>query len=502
MVSNKQSNEFAIKWLEKYKNLKSTEHEVEKGFSEECSALGFEMDCGNSFEDAFPNALNNYNKLEQIIDRINDTKLLGSAIFSKWRYITHWSFGESLLSPENRAWFIIAFSRLSILSSEDSSRSFALQGQAKKIKIISNNVCYGPCPMLEEEVEQHLTMTDDGRVWFSGYNFGNTSGKYERGRTKQFSLDKEKADRVFSAFSRFFSGEFEDIFATDIGFWELIITNTEGQEFVFKGSLCADYEIDGIDLSEMLRDALGIESLFVFDGDDKPDRIERVSIDYHRVTKIKPKVPTAGTFDKVTWDYSEQLVIDRETETIEHIQRIGTGCIITRKYHVEEGVSNFFDDQDADSLFENIKVNPPDVADNLNEIKEYNITVDFKKRPQQIITGSFDLHGLPEDWPKFAEEIFDFMQFYGWGEILNSSLYRKVKRRAGDYMFCSVEFSEGGKNYYYISDDDTIKAGDLVIVPTGEDGHTATVKVVNVEYFSEENLPFSIEKAKYIIRRE
>ncbi|HOJ12192.1 MAG TPA: hypothetical protein PK733_16605 [Clostridiales bacterium] len=68
-------------------------------------------------------------------------------------------------------------------------------------------------------------------------------------------------------------------------------------------------------------------------------------------------------------------------------------------------------------------------------------------------------------------------------------------------MFCSVEFTEGGKSYYYISDDDTIEVGDLVIVPVGKDEHTATVEVVNIEYFSEEKAPFPIEKAKHIIGR-
>lgn len=64
-----------------------------------------------------------------------------------------------------------------------------------------------------------------------------------------------------------------------------------------------------------------------------------------------------------------------------------------------------------------------------------------------------------------------------------------------------MKFTEGGKSYYYISDDDTIEVGDLVIVPVGEYEHTATVEVVNIEYFSEEKAPFPIEKVKPIIGR-
>src|SRR5574344_1907065 len=85
----------------------------------------------------------------------------------------------------------------------------------------------------------------------------------------------------------------------------------------------------------------------------------------------------------------------------------------------------------------------------------------------------------------------------------NPSVYSNGKSRDGEFMFCSVKFTKGGKSYYYISDDDTIEVGDLVIVPVGNYEHTAykrtaTVEVVNIEYFSEEKAPFPIEKVKPI----
>jgi hypothetical protein len=234
----------------------------------------------------------------------------------------------------------------------------------------------------------------------------------------------------------------------------------------------------------------------------KSDKINRIAVDYHRTTKIKPAmVPDDVTWEYLTWHYTEQLIVDRESVSIEHIQRIGSGCIITRKYQVEEGVSSLLDNLDVDSLFENIDGNHSDVIDNPNETKDYTITVDFREKPQLVIKGSFDKNGLPKDWPGFAEDIFNFMRFYGLGEILDPSVYRKGKRRTGEFMFCSVEFTEGGKSYYYISDDDTIEVGDLVIVPVGKDEHTATVEVVNIEYFTEDETPLPIEKAKHIIGR-
>ena len=87
------------------------------------------------------------------------------------------------------------------------------------------------------------------------------------------------------------------------------------------------------DLSDLVRDTVGMDDLYVFDGNCKPDLINKITLDYHRVTKIetKPK-PEGAKWKYLTWDYTEHLIIDRATETLEHIQNIGTGCKVSRKY--------------------------------------------------------------------------------------------------------------------------------------------------------------------------
>ncbi|MGI6622509.1 MAG: hypothetical protein ACOX4T_05125 [Acetivibrionales bacterium] len=89
-----------------------------------------------------------------------------------------------------------------------------------------------------------------------------------------------------------------------------------------------------------------------------------------------------------TWDYAEQLVVDRKTETLEHTQRIGPGSVITRKYYVQEGVVGLLDDLDADCLFEHIVGNAPDVIADPLETKDYEITVGFKKRTAAFYQGA------------------------------------------------------------------------------------------------------------------
>ncbi|MEG0109370.1 MAG: hypothetical protein RR705_11070, partial [Lachnospiraceae bacterium] len=367
---------------------------------------------------------------------------------------------------------------------------------------VSNEMGYGPCPEPNDIVEQHITINSYGRVWFSAYAFGDGLGKYEKVQTKNYKMEMSVAENVLNKVAIYFSNEYDEIFATDIGSWEMEITNTDGKTYKFRGSLCADFEVDGIDLSDLIRDALNMQDLYVFDGNNKPDVINRIVLDYHRLTKIKPKeVPEDATWEFVTWDYTERLILDRETEKLEHIQNIGTGCKISHKYEIEGGIESLLDDFDPDVLFGNIVGNPEDVVETPNEFKDYKVTIDYKKNPQKVITGTFDKNGLPDDFEEFADTVFGFMRFYGLGEILDPSVYGKVKRCTTDYIFCSVTFDEGQKSYYYLTEDDGIEVDDFVIVPAGKDNHEAIVKVVNIEYFKDDNVPLPIDKIKRIIRK-
>ena len=283
MADMNQIHEFAVKWIDKFRDQKTNYIElVDHYMADYCAALGFEMDCGHAFERVYGAAVNNSDELDKVIDDITDISLLGSAIYSQWRYFNHWAYtGAEILEPKNRAWFILALSRLALLSDEN---PFIFEGTLKKMRIISNSICYGPCPEPEDEVEQHLTVNTDGRVWFSAYAFRDRSGKYTKARTNNFSIDSGAATELLNKVAAYFSEEYTDAFATDIGDWVIELTNADDKTYKFRGSLCADFEVDGVDLSDLIRNTLGLPDLYAFDGNNKPDQINRIVPDYHRVT--------------------------------------------------------------------------------------------------------------------------------------------------------------------------------------------------------------------------
>lgn len=270
----------------------------------------------------------------------------------------------------------------------------------------------------------------------------------------------------------------------------------------FRGLLCADFCNKCSDSSDHVQETAGMDDLPNSYGNCKRDIITRITLDYHRITKIKPnEVPEDAAREYLTWDYTESLIIDRKTESLEHIQNVGTECKVSRKYEIKCGIENLLDNFDAEDLFSHIKGNPGDVIETPNETKNYKITVEYKNKPQRIIEGSYDKNGLPEDFAYFAETVINFIGFYGIGEILDPSVYGKIKRRQSEHIFCSVVFDAGYKSYYYLTDDDSIEIGDFVFVPAGHNNREVLVEVVDIEYFSDENVPIPLEKTKRIIRK-
>lgn len=76
--------------------------------------LGWLMDCGDAFAEAYPHAGTPEGLLEAM-DTINDVSLLGSGIFSRWRYITHWKYGGTP-EEDDIKWFRLALRGLSQLA--------------------------------------------------------------------------------------------------------------------------------------------------------------------------------------------------------------------------------------------------------------------------------------------------------------------------------------------------------------------------------------------------
>lgn len=498
MSEIKEIHDFAVKYRELYKNPQTLEYEVLEGFDKLCFLNGFEMDCGKRFINTFSSeAFYNYEEFDKVIDGIYDISLLGSAIFSYWRYITHWSYGESLLDKKNRQWFIAAFNRLAKISDKLLINQVVFEGKLQKIQLRTNILQLGFIPYKGREIEQRLTITADGKVWFSRYGYGESAKKYDLIEKTNYTISKSATDSIFMAISSYFCKNHNTFVVKDAGIWDLTLTNTEGRTFKFIGCLPVQTQNDLTELSDIIRTNLECQDVFAFD--DNPNFVTRIEISYHRRTKVNFS-NDPDIIDYIIWEYDENFTIDLFSGTLKLIRKINPEYCITNTYSMPNVIQNIFNDISL-NIFSEIEENPPDAVDNPLSFREYAITIFTKYGEVRHITGSFDKNGLPADWCKFIENIYDLIAFYGIGEIFDAKIYNKAKRRKSDIIYCNVSFEEFGKTYCYIADSDDYCIGDFVIVPAGVDNHEALVRIESIDYYSADKVPYPLEKTKHILRK-
>ena len=94
-------------------------------FPNDCRALGFVMDCGGAFSQKYGmKPWYEAKALQECIDDVDDIQLIGSALFSKWRYYNHWAY-PSEADADTKEWFLLLFRRIKSLEEMASAKSIS-----------------------------------------------------------------------------------------------------------------------------------------------------------------------------------------------------------------------------------------------------------------------------------------------------------------------------------------------------------------------------------------
>jgi hypothetical protein len=146
--------------------------------------------------------------------------------------------------------------------------------EIRSIRIESNNICYGPEPDADDEVEQYLTISSTGRVWFSARNYQQYCNSKDYCRKKQVSIDKWKAEFLL----RLIDNISEDMpFVTDVGSYDLEIRYANDRTRRISGSLIGNVyshaygEEDNVDVTRLIRRFIPVYGLWAFNGSTAPD---------------------------------------------------------------------------------------------------------------------------------------------------------------------------------------------------------------------------------------
>lgn len=368
-----------------------------------------------------------------------------------------------------------------------------LRGPVVKVVLVSSPIGGRRGRLYGVETEQRLSLSEKGGASLTRYyEMEEDEEWHSRTIREKLHADRKTVRAVMEGILECLP-HLECVRADDAGDWELILEDSKGNRCRAYGTLERDCMAA---LSDEIREKLGRKDLFLFNG--IYDRVDRLEFTLHRTEKIRPRGPLPEGLQYVTWDYHEKMVMDRAAETVEYDRQIFAACDVKTRYHLEEAVSSFLDGL-SPWVFSIVEGNPKDVCVDPLRSCDYTIVLTMEKGGKREIRGSYDKKGLPADWPAFAENFYQFLSYYGLGEIFNAAAYGKVRRRAGELIFCAVSFEEGGQKYWYMADSDEYEAGDFVQVPAGVDNHVAIGRVESVVYCQKEEAPYPVDEVKHIM---
>ena len=101
------AHEFSVKWYDAFSKWDGTGKLFdETAFSQDASACGFYMDCGNMFKKVFPEYAYGTTDIRSMLDENKDIdlQLIGSELYSQWRYFNHWAMTGP--SEKDIQWFL------------------------------------------------------------------------------------------------------------------------------------------------------------------------------------------------------------------------------------------------------------------------------------------------------------------------------------------------------------------------------------------------------------
>lgn len=478
---------------------------LNEAFGETCERLGFAMDRGEAFIRAYSSrAFFEAEALARCVNEIRDAALLGSAIFSKWRYLTRWCEAPLEQEEAHERWFLLAFLRLGQLTAGPAERP-RFRGRMKKFRIAASAGGLRAWTA-GEKLGERLMVCEDGRVRRTEIFEAGACGGYRKKRTAWTCCSRRGLSLLFAVLTLLARSDAlthgGGVLLCDGGEWSLKLWGRSGETAKYSGSLWAG--LGAIDLSELVRRALGRPDLWAFEESGREWDLARVEMTYR---PARDDCPPA--FRRRACAGMETLVLDREEDRLAY--RL-CGMEKDRRIVLQGGVAEFLSRWDGSGLFEQAEQGTsaalPDAVPPAFLCRggakdsaqgTYVLTVRYRGAPKAVWQGRFQQDELPEEWTEWADEVRTLFTPPAGSRLLDPAVYSWRPRRAGEQIYCHVAFEEGGKTYCYRTEDESIRPGDRVFVPAGPENETKAVTVVRVDYVRPEDAPYPPAKTKSIL---
>lgn len=501
VAENKEIHKFAVTYLRLFSEMDPPENMLTKLFGDNCRALGFQSDLGESFMRMYPgDAFYDAPEFAKIADQITDPYLLGTAIYSRWRLITQWE-AETLFAEDRREWFRSALGRLAEMTASAQDEETRLSGHIQSIQIVSNNMQGVPGSAMASGMEQRVLITSEGEVTSAATKYNASPGGHNLiTQYPAIRIDRDGARKIMEGIGTAFPYLPSEGPATGSGLtaapgtWTLTVTNQWGRPYRTSGEIGARIIVDGTDLSDLIRDTTGNDTLLVFDGN--PDLVMRLEVKYRRGIPVYPEQNAEEDAETgVQWVYFEQLIFDRRTDSMEHFLDAGPAHRTRTSSHISGAVSDFLDMLDPEGGFSDPAGNPPEAVKPATEVAAYQITIVTKYGNTRTIHGTYDARSLPAEWGVFIDRALTFMSFFGFGELFDEGRYGRALRLTTDYVYVLVASGEDEEPRWYLSDEPDIEDNEIVLLPNG----TRAGQVLQVVYGPRADAPEPFAELAHVV---
>lgn len=343
----------------------------------------------------------------------------------------------------------------------------------------------------DTEDKQVLNVDIDGNVSLKSFSYDYGNLKFILKDEYEYEIDPKRTSDIISIINTYFRENINLPLSLDGPHFILEFYEKDKDEpFSFRFDLLEDKEI-----SRLVRQFLMNYDLFVFDGRKNYDNIEKIVLNYQRTIKENNKTDEEVSYKGIR----EELQLDKDSINIK--RGLQDGTLVEFSYKLTDKFKDFLGFLENFEVFYYVEDFKDELIYDPDDKNFYQLLITYEKKGEIITEGTYDRRNLPYFFPIFIGNLTEILLDSSIPDILDPNIYGKLIRSESDYIYLSVEFSPDSKSYYYRTDDETIRVGDRVLVPVGNHGRETMAEVVNIEYFSYENLPLPLEETKIVIKK-
>ncbi len=221
-----------------------------------------------------------------------------------------------------------------------------------------------------------------------------------------------------------------------------------------------------------------------------PKPIDRITLTVSRDVSV-----TDGEGNVLIRPYLQTLDIVRRRGTITIQRSEADDHTYTLKLTLNKAVAHFLDS--CVLMFRRQLWIP---SDNATGAADFRLQVQRRGEPADVWTGIYARNVLPPEWPMFMGRLHEFMGFYANpGEMFDEDAYGHGVR-PGELIYLTVHVGKINRQLSYRTNDNTIRSGDRVLVPLGQENYPVEGRVADVGYFTPEDVPWPLEETKFVLR--